>query len=240
MKNRNINFKNMLTAVCFLLLASTVLQAQDERKFIRKGTGLYEQEKFLESEIEYRKALDKKQDSQEGKFNIAATQFRQKKYQEAITQLENLANQIDDPLMLSQIYHNIGNSYIGMIEADQQNAGAYIDKGIESYKKALRNNSFDDETRYNLIAAMKMKQQNEENEQNQDQQEQQQEQQQQEQEQQQQEQEQQQQQQQQQQNEISRENAERILQALEQDEKDLQEKKLQQQQNQPVRIDKNW
>ena len=241
MKTNNvINLKNMLTAIFFLLLTSTVLQAQEERKYIRKGTGLYNQEKFLESEIEYRKALDKKQESHEGKFNVAATQFKQGKYQDAVSQLENLANQIDDPLMLSQIYHNIGNSYLGMIEADQQNAGAYIDKGIESYKKALKNNPLDDETRYNLIAAMKMKQQNEENEQNQDQQEQQQEQQQQEQQQEQQEQQQEQQQQQQQQNEISRENAERILQALEQDEKDLQEKKLQQQKNQPVRIDKNW
>ena len=239
MKTNNvINLKNMLTAVCFLLLASTVLQAQEERKFIRKGTDLYKQEKFLESEIEYRKALDKKQESQEGKFNIAATQFKQGKFQDAVSQLENLANQIDDPLMLSQIYHNIGNGYLGMIEADQQNAGAYIDKGIESYKKALRNNPLDDETRYNLIAAMKMKQQNEDNQQNQDEQEQ--EQQQQEQEKEQEQEQQQQEQQQQQQNEISKENAERILQALEQDEKDLQEKKLQQQQNQPVRIDKNW
>ena len=47
-------------------------------------------------------------------------------------------------------------------------------------------------------------------------------------------------QQQQQQEGISRENAERILRAMEQDEKQLQEKMNKQKEAQPVRIEKNW
>ena len=228
--NYKLVIKNHIPLIISLLLISTVLQAQDERKFIRKGTNLYDKGEFLDAEIEYRKALDKKHDSYEGKFNVAASQYRQEKFKESVSDLQNLANQTDDPAKLHQIYHNLGNSYLGMTQIDQQNAGKYLDLSIEAYKKALKNNPLDNETRYNLLAAMKLKQQQQEQEQNQEQK----------QDQQEQEQEQEQNQEQQQQEQINKENAERILQALEQDEKDLQEKMQMRKQAQPVKIDKNW
>ena len=233
--NKKNKIKNILLVV-ILLLISTVLQAQEERKHIRRGTDLFGQENFLEAEIEYRKALDKKPDSYEGRFNVSATQFRQEKYDEAINDLLGLINRTDDPEKLHQIYHNLGNSYLRMMNSDGPiTADQYLDMSIDAYKNALKNNPLDDETRYNLIAAMKLKQQREDNE------DQQQEQQEQEQDQQQDEQDQQQDQQQpQEQQDINRDNAERILQALEQEEKDLHEKLNQQKKAQPVRIEKNW
>lgn len=212
-----------LLLVFFAAFAITNLEAQEERRFIRKGTEQYNQGKYLESENEYWKALDKNNNSFEARFNVAATMFKQEKYQEAIKQLQALSAQTTDKDKLSKIYHNIGNSYLGLKE---------IDKGIDAYKTALKNNPFDDETRYNLIAAMKMKQQDDQ-QQNQQEQEQ-------EQQQDQQQNQQQQEQQQQQQEGISRENAERILRAMEQDEKQLQEKMNKQKEAQPVRIEKNW
>jgi len=229
-----------IITVCFLLSLTSVLQAQEERKYIRKGTNMYEKGEFLDAEIEYRKALDKKFNSYEGRFNVAASQYKQEKFKEAVSDLQSLANQTDDPEKLHQIYHNLGNSYLGMTQIDQQNAGKYLDMSIDAYKKALKNNPLDDETRYNLIAAMKLKQQQEEQEQNQDQQQEQQEQEQEQQEQEQEQDQNQQQQQDQQQDQINRENAERILQALEQDEKELQEKMQQRRQAHPVKIEKNW
>jgi len=214
-----------LWLILFSTLATSNLLAQEERRFIRIGTEQYNQGKYLESENEYWKALDKNNNSFEARFNVAATMFKQEKYQEAIKQLQALSAQTTDKDKLSKIYHNIGNSYLGLKE---------IDKGIEAYKTSLKNNPFDDETRYNLIAAMKMKQQDDQ-QQNQQQQNQQQQQ-----EQDQQQNQQQQEQQQQQQEGISRENAERILRAMEQDEKQLQEKMNKQKEAQPVRIEKNW
>ena len=104
---------------------------------------------------------------------------------------------------------------------------------IEAYKQSLRNNPNDDETRYNLALAQKMlkdqqQQQQNQNQQNKDKQEnkkdEQEQQQKKEQEQQKQKQDSQQQQQQQQQNQMSKENAEQLLNAVMQDEKDVQEK----------------
>lgn len=207
---------------------------------MRRGVALLEQERFAEAEAEFRSALQLKPSSFEAAYNLGTALFRQEKYDEALQQLQAttpFAN--DDKQRLASLFHNLGNSYL---------FGQNIDQSIEAYKQALRHNPLDDETRYNLIAAMKLKDEQEEQEeeqqeqQEQEQQEQeQQEQQEQEQEQQEQEQQDQQQQQQQQESEgISRENAERLLQALEEDEKELLEKMNQNREKQPVRIEKNW
>ena len=219
-----------------LTAAASNTAAQEERPHVRRGVALLEQERFAEAEAEFRSALQLKPSSFEAAYNLGTALFRQEKYDEALQQLQAttpFAN--DDKQRLASLFHNLGNSYL---------FGQNIDQSIEAYKQALRHNPLDDETRYNLIAAMKLKdEQEEQEEEQQDQQEQeQQEQQEQEQEQEQQEQEQQDQQQQQQQESegISRENAERLLQALEEDEKELLEKMNQNREKQPVRIEKNW
>src|SRR5690554_6869844 len=237
MRHIIINYSMLLL---LLTAAASNTAAQEERPHVRRGVALLEQERFAEAEAEFRSALQLKPSSFEAAYNLGTALFRQEKYDEALQQLQAttpFAN--DDKQRLASLFHNLGNSYL---------FGQNIDQSIEAYKQALRHNPLDDETRYNLIAAMKLKDEQEEQEeeqqdqQEQDQQEQeQQEQQEQEQEQEQQEQEQQDQQQQQQESEgISRENAERLLQALEEDEKELLEKMNQNREKQPVRIEKNW
>lgn len=236
MRHIIINYSMLLL---LLTAAASNTAAQEERPHVRRGVALLEQERFAEAEAEFRSALRLKPSSFEAAYNLGTALFRQEKYDEALQQLQAttpFAN--DDKQRLASLFHNLGNSYL---------FGQNIDQSIEAYKQALRHNPLDDETRYNLIAAMKLKDEQEEQEeeqqdqQEQDQQEQeQQEQQEQEQEQQEQEQQDQQQQQQQESEGISRENAERLLQALEEDEKELLEKMNQNREKQPVRIEKNW
>src|SRR5690554_3915107 len=237
MRHIIINYSMLLL---LLTAAASNTAAQEERPHVRRGVALLEQERFAEAEAEFRSALQLKPSSSEAAYNLGTALFRQEKYDEALQQLQAttpFAN--DDEQRLASLFHNLGNSYL---------FGQNIDQSIEAYKQALRHNPLDDETRYNLIAAMKLKdEQEEQEEEQQDQQEQeQQEQQEQEQEQQEQEQEQEQEQQDQQQQQqqesegISRENAERLLQALEEDEKELLEKMNQNREKQPVRIEKNW
>ena len=237
MRHIIINYSMLLL---LLTAAASNTAAQEERPHVRRGVALLEQERFAEAEAEFRSALQLKPSSFEAAYNLGTALFRQEKYDEALQQLQAttpFAN--DDKQRLASLFHNLGNSYL---------FGQNIDQSIEAYKQALRHNPLDDETRYNLIAAMKLKdEQEEQEEEQQDQQEQeQQEQQEQEQEQEEQEQEQEQEQQDQQQQQqqesegISRENAERLLQALEEDEKELLEKMNQNREKQPVRIEKNW
>lgn len=214
----------------------TCAWAQQERKFIRKGTSEYNSEKYAESETEYRKALDKDPRSYEAQFNVADALYKQKKLDKALEQFQSLAGSQTDKNHLSQIYHNMGNIYF---------ANGKFDESINAYKNALKNNPADNETRYNLIAAQKKKQQqDQQNKQDQQQQQQKQQQDQQKQEQQKdqdkQDKKDQQQQQQQQQNQMNKQDAERLLNAMQQDEDDLQKEKRKVKAAEQAIIEKNW
>lgn len=234
MKRENL-IQYLPLVIMLAWLVALPANSQNERRFIRRGTDLFEKEKYLESEIEYRKALEKEGKSFEARFNLADALFKQEKVDEAIEQFQALSGQAPNKASKSDVYHNIGNGFFAKQE---------LEKSIEAYKEALRNDPLDDETRYNLIAAQKMLQQQQQQDQqdkkDQDQNQDQQEQQKQEQEKQEQEQKQEEQQQQQQQNEISKENAQRILQSLEEDEKDIQERLRKVKSTQSTKIEKNW
>ncbi len=239
-----MKFKYILFILVFAYsLIGFKANAQEERRFVRRGVDKMEQEKYGEAEKEFRKALEETPTSFEAGYNLASSLFKQEKYEEALQQLKGAEPFTQDPKKTASLYHNIGNSLL-----HQQQ----IDPAIEAYKNSLRLNPTDDETRYNLIAAMKMKEeqdnqddqqqdkeQQEEQQQDKEKQEQQQEQKEQEKEQQDQRQ---QQQQEERQQELDKENAERLLNAIEQDEKELMEKlqKEKHKEQQPVKIDKNW
>jgi len=242
----------ILLLLGLFLFSSASLMGQAERKFIRQGNKEYKDEKFDESELLYRRALEKDKESYAGEFNLGDALYKQEKYEDAARNFKELTEDEEDPVKLSQLYHNLGNSHL---QANQ------LEESIEAYKDALRNNPFDEETRHNLAFAQSMLQQQQqqqqdqnqdeqdqnqdEQDQNQDQQDQDQEQQDQNQDQQDQNQDQQDQEQQQQQKEqqqqISKEDAARMLQALQQDEQKLQEKlQKEKAQAQRVRVLKDW
>ena len=235
--NRLVKFVGSPDALLLLLLmAPCALMAQEERKYIRKGTAEYEKGKFLESEIEYRRALDKDAKSFEGNFNLGNALFKQQKVDESLEQYQNLAGTVTDKEQLSRIYHNIGNAHFAKQE---------YDKSIAAYKNALKNNPMDNETRYNLIVAQKMQQQQQnQDKKDQDKQDQKQDQkkdqEKQQQQQDQKEQQQNQQQQQQQQQNMSQKDAERLLNAIQQDENKLQEKMKKAKAAQKSAVEKNW
>ena len=222
-----------------LLGISSLLFAQKEAPDIRHGNRDYNKDNFAEAEVDYRRGLEKNNQSYEAHYNLGDALFRQNKYPEAAEEFMKAAQVIDpkkDKQKAAKTYHNLGNSLF----AQQQ-----YDKAITAYQQSLRANPKDNDTRYNMVKAMQMlqqqqQQQQQQNQQNKDQQQQQQEQQQQQQEQEQNQDQQQQEQQQQQQDEqqMDQETAEQILQALEQDEQDTQEK-LQRQQGSKRRVEKD-
>jgi tetratricopeptide (TPR) repeat protein len=218
-----------------LLACCSLLFAQQEATDLRRGNKQYNDSNYTEAEVNYRRGLSKNDQSFEGHFNLGDALFKQEKFPEALeqyTQAEKLlkANdklskeQLDE--RLADTYHNMGNA----LYAQQQ-----YDKAVTAYQQSLRLDPKDNDTRYNLVKAMQQLQQQQNQQQNQDQQ--------QNQEQQQQQQEQNNQDQQtppEQNNEqMDKETAEQILQALEQDEQETQEK-LQRQQGKKRRVEKEW
>ena len=229
-----MNRRYSILYLVILIMIPGTLWAQGERKYIRHGNKEYEDKAFEESELQYRKALEKDLSSYEGNFNLGDALYKQEKFEDASKKFSGLASSEKDRMELAKIYHNLGNS---LLQSNQ------VEESIEAYKHALRNNPEDYETKHNLAWALNLLQQQQQQQQNQDQNQQNQEQQQNQdqQDQQQQDQEQQEQQQEQQNDKISKEDANRILEALQQDEKQLQEKlRKQMARTQRVAVLKDW
>tara|TARA_R110001583_G_scaffold73390_3_gene204319 strand:- start:24703 stop:25455 length:753 start_codon:yes stop_codon:yes gene_type:complete len=141
-----------LFIIALLSLACFEANAQKERKFIRKGNGLFENKNFENSEVEYRKALNKDVASFEAAFNLGDALYKQKKYDEALEQFQTLASKETDPQRLGILHHNIGNTLL---------VNKKIDESIEAYKQSLRHFPDSKETKYNLEYARKMKEKEE-------------------------------------------------------------------------------
>lgn len=240
-----------LVILLLISLFPAVLVAQNERKHVRSGNKIYQKAikdttkidtaAFARAETEYRKALEKKPTDKYWNFNLADAVYKQNRFDEAAGKFSELAEQMTNPVEKARAYHNLGNSQL---------MNQKIDESIESYKKALRQNPNDLETKYNLAYAqlLKKQQQQQQNQQNQDQNKDQKQDQEQQQNQDQQnkdqnkDQQQQNQQQQQAQNKISKDNAEQLLQALQNDEKNIQDKvkKVQAAEAKRQKVEKEW
>ena len=210
-----------------LLMSVSAFAQKAERDYIRKGNRAFKDSIYVDAEVDYRKALDANPQSTIARFNLGNTLLWQNKAQEAMNEFADAARIEKDKGRKAQIFHNMGVIFHSTKE---------YEKAIEMYKEALRNNPSDDETRYNLALAQKMlkDQQQNQQDQNQDQQQQQQQQE------QQQQQDQQQQQPEQKQDEMSKENAEQLLNSVIQDEQNTQDKVKKQQVIQGSRLEKDW
>jgi len=238
--------------IILYIFSGTVLLAQDANQ-AWKGNKAYEGRDYELALESYVRSLELSP-STTASYNMANSLYRQKKYEEAGKIYQSVAGQLEDKNDRAHAYHNLGNTYLKTKE---------LDKGIEAYKQALRINPTDEDTRYNLSYAMKLKKEQEEEEQkkddqkddqdknedqekdqqDQDKQDQQDEQENKEQEQNQQDQEQQkeEQQQQPQPNEISKQDAERILENMENEEEKTQDKvRKQKRKSSNVKIENDW
>jgi Ca-activated chloride channel family protein len=211
------------------ILISSALSAQTDRQLIREGNRLFRMKDYAKAEVQYRKALEANQQNPQANYNLGCALMMQQKDSAAVVQYEKAARIEPNKMRRSKAFHNIG--------VVCQNHKMYGD-AIKAYEESLRLNPTDDETRYNLALCKKLnknqqnqnnqqkKQQN--NEQDKDKKDQKQD-------------KNDQQKQQQQQEQMSKENAERLLDAAVQNEKATQQR-IQKAMQQPKKrtLEKNW
>jgi tetratricopeptide (TPR) repeat protein len=241
MKNR---IENCISFSLILTIASLygTINGQEEKKFIRQGNGQYKGNKFAEAEVSYRRAIDKNKLSTDAGFNLGDALYKQNKYDEAGKEFLDNSAALTDKNRKSASLYNLGNSLLN---------NKKIEESIEAYKNSLKLNPGNLEAKYNLAYAQDLlkqqqqqqqkdqnkqennkdnkkedqkKDQNKEQNKNQDNK-----------------QDQNDKQQQQQQQKISKEDAQRLLNALANDEKNVQEKvKLAKAAKEKVRTRINW
>jgi Ca-activated chloride channel homolog len=149
--------------LCICLTISIGLDAQTDKKFIRQGNREYEKNKFSDSEISYRKAVDKNKQSPDALFNIGDALYKQNKFEEAGKQFtENISENYDKSKKSAGLY-NLGNS---LLKANK------LQESIEAYKSSLKLRPDNREAKYNLSYAqdlLKLQQQQKQQQDKQDQ-----------------------------------------------------------------------
>ena len=129
-----------------LLLAFQDATAQTDRKLIRQGNRQFRNQHYEEAEATYRKASAANAQNPEAQYNLGCALMAQQKDSMAMKCFQNSAQLHTDKQRKAQAYHNMG-----VILQQKKQFG----EAAEAYKAALRNNPKDNETRYNLALCLK-------------------------------------------------------------------------------------
>ena len=145
MQQRKINIILFNYLILLFLTIGVALSQQNKYEtLIKKANKSFETNVNL-SEQNYRRAISVSPDSIKGQYNFSNNLYENGYYDEALlSQLEALKNA---KLAIDKhpIFHNIGNILMQK---------KMCKEAVEVYKNALRNNPFDDESRYNLALAL--------------------------------------------------------------------------------------
>ena len=138
--------------------------AQSDRDFIRRGNRLMRDSLFDKAQVRYQKAIEADNANPQAHYNLGNALLFQSKGEEAMKEYEQAARMETNKIRKAKIYHNMG---VVMQSAKQ------FDKAVAYYKNSLRNDPLNDETRYNLVLCkhqqQKQQQKQDQNKQNENQ-----------------------------------------------------------------------
>ena len=151
-------FGNRKVVAVVLVMLAMSASAQTDRQYIRQGNKLFRSGDYPNAEVSYRKAIEKNPKNPQAVYNLGNALMAQKKDSAAVAQFENASKLETNPLRKAKAFHNMG-----VVCQSHKMYG----EAIEAYKNALRLNPADDETRYNLVLCKHQQQKQQQNQQNQ-------------------------------------------------------------------------
>ena len=154
-----------ISCVIFLLVTTFSIDAQEASKekqraikeakvSLSEASYELENDNFNFAEAAYREAIALNPKEATGKYNLGNAYYNKKLNDVAMSRYKQAAAVAKTKSDKHSAFHNLGNTY--MNEKKYQEA-------VESYKNALRNNSKDDETRYNYALAKELLEDQEKN-----------------------------------------------------------------------------
>lgn len=132
----------LIAGLLFVLSAN----AQKSNQLVEQGNQDYKKKEFAKADGQYTKALEKDAKNTVAQFNSGNAKQKLKKYDEASRSYEAVVNNTDDPLVKAQALYNQGLAFI------RQNK---LKEAIDAFKRSLRLNPNDKEARENLQKALK-------------------------------------------------------------------------------------
>ncbi len=142
----------------FIIGIPFIANAQSLRGLVNDGVEKYNGKKYNDSEVDFKKGLEKDSKNFNAIFNLGDSHYKQGRYDEAMKSFQLALKNTNDNDYKAKAYHNIGNS---LLKTEK------YQESIDAYKNALKLNPNDQETKYNLSYALNMlKQQKEQKQQN--------------------------------------------------------------------------
>ena len=133
------------TGVLLLLLPLAAATGQSTRSLVNGGNDLYKDRKYGDAEVNYRKALEKEKGLVQGHFNLGDALTQQGKYDEAVKEYQDALAKAEGKETKAYANYNIGNSMMKQ-QKYKDAVGSYVD--------ALKLDPKDDDARYNLSYAL--------------------------------------------------------------------------------------
>lgn len=240
-----------------------VSQAQSAYQEIREGNDLFKNNAFEEATKKYQESMAKDVEPVESSYNIGNALYRQEKYKDAARYFNQAANKTEDKAVRSNAYHNLGNALLkekkleesvkaykrSLLNNPQNEESRYnlayaqkmLQQQQQQQKEQEKENKEDQENKDEEKKDEQNKEDQNKDEGDKDEEKKEEEQKNEEEKEKEEKEKQEKQKQQQQEKQVSREDAERILEALNQKEKELQEKlKKKKLKGVKIEIEKDW
>jgi len=123
-------------------------------EYTHDGNKKIAENNFIAAETSYRNAIAKSNKNTIAPYNLGTAYYQNNSYGEAFTRFKEAGETSTSLEEKHKAFHNMGNVFM------KQKA---YGKAVETYKESLRNDSKDEETRYNLALAKEMLKKEEQN-----------------------------------------------------------------------------
>ena len=138
-KKSHLNVKTMLIFFLFMIV-SIQTSAQNDRQLIREGNRAFRSGKIAEAETAYRKATTANPSNSEAHYNLGCALLKQKNDKAAETEFSQAATLSKDKQQQSKAHYNLG-----FIEQQRHN----YQEAIKHYENSLKLNPKDDDALVN-------------------------------------------------------------------------------------------
>ncbi|MBR1632641.1 MAG: tetratricopeptide repeat protein [Bacteroidales bacterium] len=151
----------MKKIVCIMLFCLCISAwGQTDRREVRSGNRKYRKGDYKEAEIDFRRALVKDSLSLAGNYNLGADLYRQERYDEAGKSLETIAESVRGTASEADYWYNLGASQLQMKD---------YSAAKKSFRESLLLNPDDMDAKENYSYAKKMEKEQQDQQQQHDQ-----------------------------------------------------------------------
>lgn len=149
-------------AVIALLLAATGFGIGD----LEKGNRLYREGKYEDAVAAYQRVVESGDASPQVHYNLGTALLALGRYEEADTHFQRALQGVE-PELRERTFYNLGNRFLQDARAsgDVRQQGELLDAAIEAYKRTLRIDPQDVDAKWNLEMALRDREENEQRQQ---------------------------------------------------------------------------